>query len=82
LIVIGSIYGIMLTAWGAAGVVGPTLIAQVRQATGQYQGALRMMALITLLSAIAPLVLHPPVLRRVPSESQSDLANVSRRIAS
>src|SRR5258707_12948296 len=41
---IGSIYGLMLTAWGAAGVVGPTLIAQVRQATGHYQGALRIMS--------------------------------------
>jgi OFA family oxalate/formate antiporter-like MFS transporter len=55
----GSIYGLMLTAWGAAGVVGPTLIAYVRQATGQYQGALRIMALVTLLSVIVPLLLHP-----------------------
>jgi hypothetical protein len=31
-------------AWGAAGVVGPTLTAQARQATGHYQGALRIMA--------------------------------------
>jgi len=79
---IGSIYGLMLTAWGAAGVVGPTLIAQVRQATGQYQGALRIMALVTFVSSIVPLLLHPPALRRRPSESQSDLASVSRRIAS
>ena len=55
---IGSIYGLMLTAWGAAGVVGPTLIAYVRQATGEYQGALRIMALIALFSAIVPLLLH------------------------
>src|SRR5229473_1830537 len=54
---IGSIYGLMLTAWGAAGVVGPTLIAQVRQATGAYQDALKIMALMTLLSAIVPLLL-------------------------
>ena len=38
--------------------VGPTLIAQVRQATGQYHGALRIIALITFLSAIVPLLLH------------------------
>jgi MFS transporter, OFA family, oxalate/formate antiporter len=60
---IGSIYGLMLTAWGTAGLVGPTLIARVRQATGQYQGALRIMALVTLLSAILPLLLRPPALR-------------------
>jgi MFS transporter, OFA family, oxalate/formate antiporter len=79
---IGSIYGLMLTAWGAAGVVGPTLIAQVRQATGAYQDALKIMALMTLLSAIVPLLLHPPVLGRRGAESQGDLAGVSRRIAS
>ena len=79
---IGSIYGLMLTAWGAAGVVGPTLIAQVRQATGQYQGALRIMALVALLSAIVPLLLHPPVQRLSSSARESDLGSVSRRIAS
>jgi OFA family oxalate/formate antiporter-like MFS transporter len=59
---IGSIYGLMLTAWGAAGIVGPTLIARVRQATGEYQGALRVIALVTLLSAIVPFLLRPPAL--------------------
>jgi OFA family oxalate/formate antiporter-like MFS transporter len=79
---IGSIYGLMLTAWGAAGVVGPTLIAQVRQATGAYHGALKIMALVTLLSAIVPLLLHPPILRRKRPESQSDLTSFKQRIAS
>jgi hypothetical protein len=31
---VGSIYGLMLTAWGFAGVLGPSLIARVRQSTG------------------------------------------------
>jgi len=70
---IGTIYGLMLTAWGAAGVVGPTLIAYVRQATGEYQGALRIMALIALFSAIVPLLLHPPVGRRA-SVRDNDVA--------
>src|SRR5947209_5705458 len=61
---VGSIYGLMLTAWGFAGVVGPTLIAQIRQATGRDQGALRIMSIITLLSAIVPLLLRPPVVTR------------------
>src|SRR5882672_4878544 len=63
---VGSIYGLMLTAWGAAGVAGPTFIAHVRQATGEYQGALRIMALATLLSAIVPLLLRPPAPRQKP----------------
>jgi MFS transporter, OFA family, oxalate/formate antiporter len=79
---IGSIYGLMLTAWGAAGVVGPTLIAQVRQATGAYHDALEILALMMLLSAIVPLLLHPPVLRRKPSAKDSDLESVRQRIAS
>ena len=57
---IGSIYGLMLTAWGFAAAFGPTLIASVRQATGHYQGAMRWLALATLLSAVLPLLLRPP----------------------
>jgi len=76
---VGSIYGLMLTAWGAAGVVGPTLIAQVRQATGQYQGALRIMAVGTLLSAIVPLLLRPPVLRRKDPGTESGTESGERR---
>jgi MFS transporter, OFA family, oxalate/formate antiporter len=77
---IGSIYAIMLTAWGAAGVVGPTLIAHVRQLTGAYQGALRMMAVITVVSAVVPLFLRPPVLRRKTPAGEPDLRG--RRLAS
>ena len=78
---IGSIYGLMLTAWGAAAIAGPTFIAQVRQATGEYQGALRIMALVTLLSAVVPLVLRPPVPLPSPSKKESDLEGVRRRVA-
>jgi OFA family oxalate/formate antiporter-like MFS transporter len=78
---VGSIYGLMLTAWGAAAVTGPTFIAQVRQATGHYQGALRVMALVALLSAIVPLLLHPPVLQPRLSEKERNLAS-ARGIAS
>jgi OFA family oxalate/formate antiporter-like MFS transporter len=78
----GSIYGLMLTAWGAAAVAGPTFIAQVRQATGHYQDALKIMALMTLASAIVPLLLRPPVLRRTTAASEDDLTNAGRRIAS
>jgi OFA family oxalate/formate antiporter-like MFS transporter len=79
---IGSIYGLLLTAWGVAAVAGPTFVAQVRQATGAYQGALKIMALMTLVSAIVPLLLRPPVLRPSPPERESDLAGVTRRVAS
>jgi OFA family oxalate/formate antiporter-like MFS transporter len=77
---IGSIYGLMLTAWGAAAIAGPTFIAQVRQVTGEYQGALRVMALVTLLSAIVPLLLHPPDLRPAQSETGKSSAESRDRI--
>ncbi len=57
---VGSVYGLMLTAWGFAGVVGPTLIAHVRQSTGNYSGALELIAGIMLVSAILPFVIRPP----------------------
>jgi len=57
---IGSIYGLMLTAWGFAAVFGPSLVAEIRQATGHYQGAMRWLALATLVSAVVPLLLRPP----------------------
>jgi OFA family oxalate/formate antiporter-like MFS transporter len=61
---IGSIYGAMLTAWGAAALFGPTLIARVRESTGHYQGSLRIIGIVMLLSAILPLFLRAPNLRR------------------
>jgi OFA family oxalate/formate antiporter-like MFS transporter len=57
---VGSIYGLMLTAWGFAGVCGPTLIARVRQSTGHYTFALEMIAGIMLISAVLPWVIRPP----------------------
>jgi OFA family oxalate/formate antiporter-like MFS transporter len=57
---VGSVYGLMLTAWGFAGVLGPTLIANVRQRTGHYSEALHVIAVIVLISAILPLITHPP----------------------
>ncbi|HEX3738741.1 MAG TPA: OFA family MFS transporter [Terriglobales bacterium] len=57
---VGSIYGLMLTAWGFAGVFGPTLIAHIRQNTGHYSEALNVIALVVLISAILPLITRPP----------------------
>ena len=57
---VGSIYGMMLTAWGMAGMFGPTIIAQVRQATGHYQGAMTILAIVMLVSTVVPLLVRPP----------------------
>jgi MFS transporter, OFA family, oxalate/formate antiporter len=57
---IGSIYGLMLTAWGAAALFGPTLIARVREATGHYQGAMQIIGIVMLISSVVPMFLRPP----------------------
>jgi MFS transporter, OFA family, oxalate/formate antiporter len=55
---VGSIYGLMLTAWGFAGVFGPLLIANIRQTTGKYDLALVIIALILLVSSVLPLIMR------------------------
>jgi OFA family oxalate/formate antiporter-like MFS transporter len=57
---VGSVYGLMLTAWGFAGLVGPTLIARIRQSTGHYSEALTIISVVMLVSAVIPLLVRPP----------------------
>ncbi|MBV9267103.1 MAG: OFA family MFS transporter [Acidobacteriaceae bacterium] len=57
---VGSIYGLMLTAWGFAALFGPTIIAQVRESTGRYAGAMQIMAVVMIVSIVVPLVVRPP----------------------
>jgi len=57
---VGSVYGLMLTAWGFAAMAGPTLIAYVRQSTGYYTEALDIIAGIMLVSAVLPFIIRPP----------------------
>jgi OFA family oxalate/formate antiporter-like MFS transporter len=66
---VGSIYGLMLTAWGFAGVCGPTLIARARQSTGHYTEALELIAGIMLVSAVLPFVIRPPKSRATESDN-------------
>jgi OFA family oxalate/formate antiporter-like MFS transporter len=57
---VGMIYGLMITAWGFGGVLGPTLISLMYDATGSYAGAFRIIAGIMLASAIVPFIVRPP----------------------
>ncbi len=60
---VGSIYGLMLTAWGVAGILGPTLMAALRERSGGYDQGLRLIAGLMLVSAIIPLLVRPPTTR-------------------
>jgi OFA family oxalate/formate antiporter-like MFS transporter len=57
---VGPIYGLMLTAWGAASAFGPLLIAHMREVSGSYRGALHILGLVMLLSTILPLIVSAP----------------------
>ena len=57
---VGSIYGLMLTAWGFAGVLGPMLIAGLRESTGQYAEALYVIAGLMFVSTAIPMFLGGP----------------------
>ncbi len=57
---VGKIYGLMLTAWGFGGVLGPYLISFMYDATGAYANAFRIIAGIMLVSAIIPFIVRPP----------------------
>jgi OFA family oxalate/formate antiporter-like MFS transporter len=58
---VGSIYGLMLTAWGFASAFGPLLIAHMRQVSGAYSGGLHAIALVMAASVVLPLLVRPPV---------------------
>jgi MFS transporter, OFA family, oxalate/formate antiporter len=57
---VGPIYGLMLTAWGFASAFGPLMIANMRQSTGSYTGALHGIAGVMAVSAVLPLLVRPP----------------------
>ncbi|RXH54165.1 L-lactate MFS transporter [Granulicella sibirica] len=57
---VGSIYGLMLTAWGAASAFGPLLVAHMRQTSGNYRSGFHTLALIVLVATIIPLAIRPP----------------------
>ncbi len=58
---VGPIYGLMLTAWGAGGIVGPLLIANIVDKTKSYNNTLLIFAAIMLVSAVIPFIVRPPV---------------------
>jgi OFA family oxalate/formate antiporter-like MFS transporter len=57
---VGPIYGLMLTAWSFASVFGPLYIARMRETTGNYAGALHVIALVMLISVLLPIIVRPP----------------------
>jgi len=57
---VGPIYGLMLTAWSFASIFGPLYIARMRETTGNYSGALHVIAIVMLVSVLLPIIVRPP----------------------
>jgi OFA family oxalate/formate antiporter-like MFS transporter len=57
---VGPIYGLMLTAWGAASAFGPLLIANTLKSTGGYASGLHIIAVVMAVSTILPILVRPP----------------------
>ena len=57
---LGANYGMILTAWGLGGVVGPFIAARVKDATGSFSGALVPVAIMLIVAAIIPFLVKKP----------------------
>jgi MFS family permease len=57
---LGINYGMIITAWGFAGLVGPLLAAKVKDATGSFSGALIPVAVMLLVATILPFITKKP----------------------
>lgn len=56
----GLNYGLLITAWGFAGVAGPLLAARVKDVTGSYASTLVPVAIMLILATILPCVARKP----------------------
>ena len=52
----GGIYGWILLAWGAAAIPSPIMIASVRQSTGAYGPAIRVIAVVLVCALVLPIL--------------------------
>ena len=57
---VGTNYGLMLTAWGVGGVLGPLLISRVIDTTNSYTLAFYIIAVIMVGSAVVAFIVRPP----------------------
>ncbi|MDR3593130.1 MAG: OFA family MFS transporter [Negativicutes bacterium] len=68
---LSAIHGNILTAWAAAGVVGPLLVAWVRETTNSYNDTLMIFSLCFIVSLVVAAFLK---FRQAPAASAEDMA--------
>jgi len=59
----GLNYGLIVTAWGFAGLVGPILVAKIKDLTGSFTAMLPAFAVLLLVAMIIPFVTAKPALQ-------------------
>lgn len=64
---LGNNYGVVVTAWGTAGIIGPMLGGWIYDAAKSYESAFRIAALLALLAALLVSTVKPP---RPPKRSE------------
>ncbi len=57
---LGINYGLIITAWGFAGLAGPLMAAFVKDRTGSFTGALVPVGIVLLIAAILPFITKKP----------------------
>ena len=58
----GLNYGLILSAWGFAGLIGPMVVARARDLTGSFKGTLPFIAAVLMISVILPFITKKPAL--------------------
>lgn len=61
---LGAIHGLLLTSWSMAGIIGPMIVANVRDLTGGYDAAFYIIAGLLAIALIASLVIRAEVKKR------------------
>ena len=59
----GLNYGLILSAWGFAGLIGPILIARAKDLSGSFSGMLPLIAVVLATSVILPYLTKKPALK-------------------
>jgi MFS family permease len=56
----GMNYGLVLSAWGFAGLLGPILVARARDLSGSFAGMMPLIAIVLTVSVILPFLTRKP----------------------
>jgi OFA family oxalate/formate antiporter-like MFS transporter len=74
----GLNYGLILSAWGFAGLIGPILVARAKDLTGSFVGMLPFIAIVLSASVILPYLTKKPPAQVGDSGGSKDLAPGAR----